>query len=96
MWVCQGCQLSVLLLNIAADVLVNFINVGKRIKEIQIGDHGIEIANCVDGITIFSRAITCANRIQMVLKLNENAKIKSSSNVIFSKSQIFMGWCILK
>ena len=67
-----------LLYNIAADALANFINVGKRIKEIQIGDHGIEIANCVDGITIFSRAITCANRIQMVLKLNENAKIKTS------------------
>ena len=68
-----------LLHNIAADVLANFINVGKRIKEIQIGDHDIEIVNCADNITIFLRDMTCPNMIQMILKLNENAKIKTSS-----------------
>ena len=61
--------------NIVAEVLANFINADKRIKGIQIGDHEIKIVNFTDNTTIFLRDITCLNRIQVILKPYENAKI---------------------
>ena len=75
MYVYQGCMFSMLLYNIAAEVLANLINADKRIKGIQIGDHDIKIVNFADNTTIFLRDITCLNRIQVILKPNENAKI---------------------
>ena len=75
MCVRQWCQLSKLLYNIAAEVLANLINADKRIKGIQIGDHEIKIVNFTDNTTIFLRDITCLNRIQVILKPYENAKI---------------------
>ena len=75
MCVRQGCLLSMLLYNIAAEVLANLINADKRIKGIQI-DHDIKIVNFADNTTIFLRDITCLNRVQVILKLYENAKIK--------------------
>ena len=75
MLVCQGCLLSMLLHNIVAEVLANFINADKRIKGIQMGDHEIKIVNFTDNTTIFLRDITCLNRIQVILKLYKNAKI---------------------
>ena len=71
----QWCQLSKLLYNTAAEVLANLINADKRIKGIQIGDHEIKIVNFTDNTTIFLRDITCLNRIQVILKPYENAKI---------------------
>ena len=59
----------------ATEVLANFINADKRIKGIQIGDHDIKIVNFTDNTTIFLRDITCLNRIQVILKPYENAKI---------------------
>ena len=75
MCVRQGCLLSMLLYNTAAEVLANLINADKRIKGIQIGDHEIKIVNFTDNTTIFLRDITCLNRIQVILKPYENAKI---------------------
>ena len=66
---------SMLLYNIAAEVLANLINADKRIKGIQIGDHDIKIASFTDNTTIFLRDISCLNRIQVILKPYENAKI---------------------
>ena len=82
--VCQGCLFSMLLYIIAAEVLASFINANKRIKGIQIGDHEIKIVNFADDTTIFLRDITCLDRIQVILKLYEDA---SSSKINFSKSQ---------
>ena len=42
-----------LLYNIAAEVLANLVNVDKRIKGIQIGDHDIKIVKLADNTTIF-------------------------------------------
>ena len=64
-----------LLYNIKAEVLANVINADKRIKGIQIGGNEIKIANFSDKTTIFLRDITYLNRIQVILKLYENAKI---------------------
>ena len=64
-----------LLYNITAEVLANLINADNRIKGIQIGDHDIKIVNFADNTTIFLRDITCLNRIQVILKPYENAKI---------------------
>ena len=75
MYVYQGCMFSMLLYNIAAEVLANLINADKRIKGIQIGDHDMKIANFADNATIFLRDISCLNRIQVILKPYENAKI---------------------
>ena len=76
MCVCQGCLLSMVLYNIVAEVLANLINVDKRIKGIQIGDHDIKIVNSADNNTVFLRDITCLlNRIQVILNPYENAKI---------------------
>ena len=75
MCVHQGCLLSMLLYNIAAEVLANLVNADKRIKGIQIG-HDIKIVNFGDNTTIFLRDITCLlNRIQVNLKPYENAEI---------------------
>ena len=49
----QGCLLSILLYNIAAEILANLINADKRIKRIQIGDHDIKIVNFADNTTNF-------------------------------------------
>ena len=58
------------------EVLATFINTDEIIKGIQIGDHEIKIVNFADNTTIFLRRdITCLNRIQVILKLYENAKI---------------------
>ena len=75
LWIHQGCLLSMLLYNTAAEVLANLINADKRIKGIQI-EHDIKIVNFADNTTIFLRDITCLNRIQVILKPYENAKIK--------------------
>ena len=75
MCVHQGCLLSMMLYNIAAEVLSNIINADKRIKGIQAGDRDIKIANFADNTTIFLRDIICINRIQVISKPYENAKI---------------------
>ena len=75
LWVHQDCLLSILLYNIAAEALANFINADKWIKGIQIGGHEIKIVNFAESVTFFLRDITCLNRIQVILKLYENAKI---------------------
>ena len=49
----QGCLLSMLLYIIVIEVLGNFTNTDKMIKEIQIGDHEIKIVNFDDDTTIF-------------------------------------------
>ena len=38
---------------IATDILANFIDANKRIKEIQIGGHEIKILNFADNTAIF-------------------------------------------
>ena len=74
MLVYQGCLLSMLLYNIEAEVLANLINADKMITRIQIGDLEIKIVNFTDITTIFLRDITCLIRIQVILRLYENAK----------------------
>ena len=44
-----------------------------RIKGIQKGDPEIKLVNFVDDTTIFLRDVTCVNRIQVILKLYEDA-----------------------
>ena len=56
-----------------AEVLTRFVNANKRMKAIQIGDHEIKIVDFTDDTTIFLRDITCLDRIQMILKLYEDA-----------------------
>ena len=76
MCVRQVCLLSMLLYNIAAEVIANLINADKRIKKIKIGDHDIKIVTFADNTTIVLRDITCLlNRMQVILKPYENAKI---------------------
>ena len=82
--VCQGCPLSSVLYIRAVEVLANFIDVDKRIKGVQIGDHEMKLVNFADDITIFLGYITCLNGIQVILKLYEKA---FSSKINFSKSQ---------
>ena len=82
--VCQGHLFSILLYIIATEVLASFNNANKRIKGIQIRDHEIKILNFADDATIFLRDITYLDRIQVILKLYEDA---SSSKINFSKSQ---------
>ena len=69
MFLRQGCLLSMMLYNIVAKVLANFINADKRIKGMQIGDIEIKIANFTDNTTVFLRCITCLNRVQVILRL---------------------------
>ena len=74
--VCQGVYFPCChTIYIAAEVLSYLINANKSIKGIQIGDHDIKIVNFADNTTIFLRDITCLNRIQVILKPYENAKI---------------------
>ena len=80
----QGCLFSMLLDITATGVLASFINANKWIKGIQIGDHEIKVVNFADNTTIFLRDITCLDRMQVILKLYEDA---SSSKINFSKSQ---------
>ena len=68
-----------LLIIIAAEVLASFINANERIKEIQTGDHEIKIVNFDDNTTIFLRGITFLDRIQVILKLYEDASSSNSS-----------------
>ena len=75
MCVRQGCLLSMLLYNIATEVLPNLINADKRIKGIQIGYHDVKIVNFADNTTTFLRDIICLNRIQVIFKPYDNAKI---------------------
>ena len=75
MCVCQWFLLSMLLYNIVTEVFANPINADKRIKGIQIGGHEIKIVNFADYTTIFLRDITCLNRVYVILKTYENAKI---------------------
>ena len=82
--VCQGCPFSMLLYIIAVEVLSNFIDADKRTNGIQIGDHEIKILNFADNTKIFLRDITCLKRIQVILKLHEDA---SSSKIHFSKAK---------
>ena len=56
-----------------AYVFANFIDATKRIKGIQIGDHEIKLVNFADEITFFLGDITCLNRIQVILKLFQEA-----------------------
>ena len=91
MCVRQGCLLSMLLYNIAAETLANLINADKRIKGIQIGHHYIKIVNFAENATIFLRDITCLNRIQVILKPYENAKINKLKNNFFKKPRLYMG-----
>ena len=69
----QGCPLSMVLYITVAYVFANFIDVDKRIKGIQIGDHEIKLVNFADEITFFLGDITCLNRIQVILKLFQEA-----------------------
>ena len=70
---------------IETEVLANFIDADKGIKGVQIGDHEIKLVNFADNITIFLEDITRLNRIQVILKLYEEA---SSSKRNFSQSQV--------
>ena len=60
MCVFQGYLLSMLLYNI---------------RGIQIGGHDTKIVNFADNAPIFLRYITCLNRMEVILKPYENAKI---------------------
>ena len=75
MLVRQGCRLPMLLYNIVTEVLANFIDADKRIKGIQIGNYEIKIVNFTNNTTILLRDITCLNRIQVTLRLNEKDKL---------------------
>ena len=75
MGLAQGCLLSILLYIITTEVLANFINTDKIIKRIQTGDHEIKIVNLADDTTILLRDNQCLSRIQVILKLYENANI---------------------
>ena len=78
-----------LLYNIVTELLANFINADKRIKEIQIGDHEIEIVNFTDNTTIFLRDITCLNSVQVILRLYKNAKINYPKNNFLRKPRFY-------
>ena len=62
-------------IQLKTELLASFINADKRIKGIQIGDNEIKVVNFADSTTVFLKDITCLNRIQIILKLYENAKI---------------------
>ena len=89
MCVCQGCLLSMLLYNIAAEVLASLITADKRIKGTQIGDDEIKIVNFTDNTTIFLRDITCLNRMQVILRLYEKDKLAQRS--FFQKAKPLWG-----
>ena len=60
-----------------------------RIKGIQIGDHGKKIVNFAVDMTIFLRDITCLNRIQVILKLYEDAFCSK----LFKSQTLWAGAC---
>ena len=62
----QGCPLTMVLYVTVAYVFANFIDVDKRIKGIQIGDHETKLVNFADEIIFFLADITCLNRIHMI------------------------------
>ena len=55
-----------------------------RIKGGQMGDYDVKIGNFADDTNIFLTDITCLNRIQVILKLYEDA---SSPKINFSKAK---------
>ena len=55
-----------------------------RIKGTQIVDHEIKVVNFADDTTISLRDVACLSRIQVILKLYEDA---SSSKTNFSEAQ---------
>ena len=57
------------------EVFVDFINIDKMNKGIQIGDHEIKTWNFADDTTIFLCDINCLNLKQVILKLHGNTKI---------------------
>ena len=69
----------------ADEVLSSSIDTNKRIKGVQIGDHDIKLVHFADNITIFLGDITCFTRIQVILKLYEEA---SNSKINISKSHV--------
>ena len=56
-----------------SEVLANCIDANKRMKGIQIGDHEIKLVNFAHKITFFLGDIPCLNRIQVILKLFQEA-----------------------
>ena len=84
--VCHGSPLSLVLYIMVAEVLANFTNASKRMKAVQIGDHGIKLVNFADNITIFLEDITCLNRIH-----EEDSK----SKINFSRSQALYRLCLI-
>ena len=84
----QGCQLSMLLCIILAEVLAIFIDADTRIKGIQIGDHEIKTVNFADDNIIFLRHFSYLTKIELILELYQKT---SSSKVNFSKSQASWG-----
>ena len=62
-----------LLYNIVATVLANFINADKRIK--GIGGHEIKIVSFSHNTTIFLRGVTWLNRMQVILRLYQKGKL---------------------
>ena len=56
-------------------LLANLIDVDKRMKGKQVRDHEIKIVDFTHNTTIFLRDITCLNRIQVILRLNEKDKL---------------------
>ena len=69
----QGCPLSKMFYITVAYVSTNFIDANNRIKGIQVGDHEIKLVNFADEIAFFLGYITCLNRIQVILKLFQEA-----------------------
>ena len=69
----QRCPLSMVFYITVAYVSANSVDADNRIKGIQIGDHEIKLVNFADEITFFLGDITCLNRIQVVLKLFQEA-----------------------
>ena len=80
----QSCPLSMLLYIIAAEVLISFIIVDKRIQGIHIGDQEIKLVNFADDTTIFLSDITSLTRLQTILYIYEDP---SSSKINLKKSQ---------
>ena len=75
MCVHQGSLLSMLLYNIAVEVLANLIIADKKIKGIKIGDHENKIVKFAGNTTILLIDISCLNRIQAILRIYEKDKL---------------------
>ena len=71
----QECPFPIVLFIIAAEISTNFFDKDKRNTK---GHYEIKIVNFADDITIFLKYVLYLNRIQVTLKLYENAScIKS-------------------